>query len=93
MGKILAHLCQRRLLDGTGILEDGGIACTFECVHDIRMVCALEKFGWSALDHRGSGELGNRILRVFDPSPCKPNRLHATQPRPIKDFAGVFGDN
>jgi ribosomal protein L24E len=87
-GHVLPSFCQRRLFDGTGVLEDGGITRTVECVHDIRMVRAPEKLGWSALDHRGFSELGNRFLRIFDPSTGKPNRLHATEPRPIKDFAG-----
>lgn len=54
---LLARLTNRRA--GT---ENHPITDLFQCVHDFRMVCPLERHEGQNLVYRGSGFMGDRIF-------------------------------
>src|SRR5439155_17243779 len=56
--------------------------------HDIRLVRAPASFEPEALDRRGTGELGDRPVRVSAPGAGEPHRSFPAPARPTQDSAG-----
>src|SRR6187402_453885 len=59
-----------------------------ERLHDVRLVRSPEEPQFAPVVCRGSGELGDRTVRVPPPGAREPDRLHAAEPCAAKDPAG-----